>query len=300
MSISRRDAIDIARRTHEIATRLGHPCHVMWFVGCTDHRGRTFNIPWYWTESARSETNSDRSRHQTFTVANRISLHKLRSSNIDKSRVMILLRPDHPDLFRDNHFIGEVAKEARDHSMPIDLEGSTLAHAYYQLLAHDCTVIARGEKGYSRVRKLAPFGKIVRDKIPEKIAARRELEATTSVPPRTQEAFLIGKILEEALEVRESNTPEERRIELADLLEIVRAIAHASGLTLDDVLAAADKKRDKLGGFEKGQILLQTGTGAPRQTAFGQADANVAQVVVAVRRSRYEGTAFYFLWVRRA
>jgi hypothetical protein len=31
-------------------------------------------------------------------------------------------------------------------------------------------VIARGEKDYLRVRKVAPFGKIVRDKIPDKIA----------------------------------------------------------------------------------------------------------------------------------
>ena len=108
---------------------------------------------------------------------------------------MIVLRPDDPNLFRDNEFIREVADEARNNGMPIDLQGSTLAHAYYQLLDHGCTVIATSEKGYSRVRKLAPFGKIVRDKIQEKIASRKELKVIASVPTRTQEAFLIGKIL---------------------------------------------------------------------------------------------------------
>lgn len=278
LSISRQDALDVARRTNAIANRLGRACHVMWFVGCTDQKGNVFNIPWYWTEAREAEVNTDRVRHQTFTVANRRSLQILRSLQVDKSRLMIVLRPDHPDLFRDNAFIGEVATEARDNGMPIDFQGSTLAHAYYQLLDHNCTVIARGEKDYSRVRKLAPFGKIVRDNIPEKIASRRELETTTSVPPRTREAFLIGKILEEALEARESKTPEERRVELADLLEIIRALAHANGLTLQDIIATADAKLEKLGGFERGQVLLQTGIGAPGQTEL-QANSNVAQVL---------------------
>jgi predicted house-cleaning noncanonical NTP pyrophosphatase (MazG superfamily) len=191
---------------------------------------------------------------------------------------MIVLRPDDPNLFRDNGFIREVADEARNNGMPIDLQGSTLAHAYYQLLDHGCTVIATSEKDYSRVRKLVPFGKIVRDKIPEKIASRKELEVTASVPSRTREAFLIGKILEEALEVRESKTPDEKRVELSDLLEIIRALAHANGFSLDDVIIAADKKRAKLGGFERGHVLLQTGIGAPGKTEL-QPSPNVAQVL---------------------
>lgn len=278
LSISRKDALDIARRTHEIAVRLNKSCHVMWFVGCVDQKGHTFNIPWYWTEARAMETNADRTRHQPFIVANRASLEALKSHQTGKSRLVIVLRPDDPNLFRDNEFIQEVADEARNNGIPIDLQGSTLAHAYYQLLDHGCTVVATGEKDHSRVRKLLPFGKIVRDKIPEKIASRKELNVTTSVPPRTQEAFLIGKILEEALEVRESETPDERLVELSDLLEIIRALAHTNGFSLDDVVRAADKKRAKLGGFEGGHVLLQTGIGAPGQTEL-QPSPNVAQVL---------------------
>lgn len=278
LSISHKDALDVARRTFEIAKRLGRACHVMWFVGCVDEKGRIFNLPWYWTELHRSESNADRARHLTFTVNDRASLQQLRAMNTDKTHLMILLRPDNPELFRDNAFIKEIAEEACAHSMPIDFEGSTLAHAYYQLIGHGCTVIARGEKDYSRVRKVAPFGKIVRDKIPDKIAARRELETTTSVAANTKEAFLIGKILEEALEVRESKSVEETKIELADLLEIVRALGQAKGLSLKDIVEAADKKKEKLGGFEEGKILLQTAIGGPGQTGL-PANPLAAQVL---------------------
>ena len=266
LSISRKEALDIAHRSHEIATRLGRACHIMWFVGCADGDGRYFNIPWYWNEAHSTEKNVDRSRHLTFRVNNRLTLRELRSSVADKSRLMILLRPDDPELFRDNDFIKEVSEVARAHGIPIDLEGSTLAHAYYQLIALGCTVIARGEKDYLRVRKNVPFGKIVRDKIPDKIAARKELGITTTVPTRVQEAFLIGKVLEEALEVRESRSPEERKVELADLIEIIRTLAQAGGFTLREIVEEADKKRDKLGGFDEGRVLLQTGILGPGQT----------------------------------
>ena len=278
LSISRKDALDIAHRTLEIANRIGRACHVMWFVGCVDEKGRVFNLPWYWTEAHQTESNADRARHLTFTVNNRAALHQLRTATTDKTRLMILLRPDDPELFRDNAFIREIAEEARAHSMPIDFEGSTLAHAYYQLIGHGCTVIARGEKDYLRVRKVAPFGKIVRDKIPEKIAARKELETTTSVAASTKQAFLIGKVVEEALEVRESKTVDETKTELADLLEIVRALAEANGLSLNDIVETADRKREKLGGFEKGKILLQTAIGGPGQTEL-PANPAVAQVL---------------------
>lgn len=278
LSISRKDALDVARQTFAIAKRLGRACHVMWFVGCMDEKGRVFNLPWYWTEAHQSESNADRARHLTFTVNDRATLKQLRESGADKTRLMILLRPNDPELFRDNAFIKEIAEEACAHSMPVDLEGSTLAHAYYQLIGHGCIVIARGEKDYSRVRKVAPFGKIVRDKIPDKIAARRELGITTTAASGTKQAFLIGKIVEEALEVRESTTIEETKTELADLLEIVRALAQANGLSLNDIVEAADKKKEKAGGFEKGIILLQTAIGGPGQTEL-PANPGAAQVL---------------------
>lgn len=277
LSITKKEALDVARRTHEIGARLNMACHVMWFIGCVDESGQSFNMPWYWTP-AHSIVNHDRSRHHPFVVRNRQSLQALTQATFDKSQFMIVLRPDHQDLFRDNAFLEEVAQQAQIHNMPIDLEGSTLAHAYYLLNRLGCTVIASSEKDHSRIRKNVPFGKLVRDKIPARIAARQELGATRTVPRSTIESFLIGKVLEEALEVRESETLEETRIELADVIEIVRAFAALEGLSLEEIIATADTKRDKLGGFETGKVLLQTGIGGPGQTAINP-DPSSAQVL---------------------
>jgi predicted house-cleaning noncanonical NTP pyrophosphatase (MazG superfamily) len=108
--------------------------------------------------------------------------------------------------------------------------------------------------------------------------ARQELEATKTVPRSTLKSFLIGKLLEEGLEVREGDTTNERRIELADVIEIVRALAKLDGLSLEEIIAAADAKRDKLGGFESGKVLLRTGIGRPGQIAISF-DSSSAQVL---------------------
>jgi predicted house-cleaning noncanonical NTP pyrophosphatase (MazG superfamily) len=268
LSISRKDALDIANRTHEIAQRLGCGCHVMWFVGCIDESGKTFNIPWYWVPAKPSGTNEDRERHQSITISNREGLARISEMEIERDRYMLVLKPTEPSLFRDNKFVSEVAALALAKGMPVLIEGSRLAHAYYQLVDSGCVVIARGEKEYSRVRHSVPFGKIVRDKIPGRIAARQELGATAVIPPQLREAFLIGKIMEEALEVRESTSKEERRTELADVWEIVRSLAEMSGIPLSEVEEAANKKREKLGGFELGHLLMQTGIGGPGQTTL--------------------------------
>ncbi|HLZ03683.1 MAG TPA: nucleoside triphosphate pyrophosphohydrolase [Bradyrhizobium sp.] len=277
LSISKKQALHVARRTHEIAMRLNRACHVMWFIGCVDEGGQSFNMPWYWTP-AHSVVNHDRHRRHPFVVRNQQSLQALTQANFDMSQRMIVLRPDHQDLFRDNSFLEEVARQALSHGMPIDLEGSTLAHAYYQLNRFGCTVIASSEKDHLRVRKNVSFGKLVRDKIPARISARQELEATRTVPQSTLKSFLIGKVLEEALEVREGETIKERHVELADVIEIVRALAKLDGLTLDEIIAAADVKRDKLGGFETGKVLLRTGIGGPGQAVINF-DTSSAQVM---------------------
>jgi predicted house-cleaning noncanonical NTP pyrophosphatase (MazG superfamily) len=249
----------------------------MWFIGSVDENGQSFNMPWYWTP-AHSVVNHDRHRRHPFVVRNHQSLQALTEANFDKSQYMIVLRPDHQDLFRDNFFLEEVAQQAERHNMLIDLEGSTLAHAYYLLNRLGCTVVASSEKDHLRVRKNVSFGKLVRDKIPARIAARQELEATKTVPRSTLQSFLIGKVLEEALEVREGETTQERCVELADVIEIVRALATLDGLSLVEIIAAADAKRDKLGGFESGKVLLRTGIGGPGQTAINF-DPSSAQVL---------------------
>ena len=178
LSIGRREAVDMAIRTAAIAERLSKACHVMWFVGCVDVKGEQFSIPWYWTLAHDTEKNLDRSNYQIFSITNRQDLLAFENLPGSRTRQALELTPTDQALMRDMGFIGAVGATAKRLSVPVVLAGSTLAHAYFELQRQGCTVVARGEKDHSRVRRNATFGKLVRDKIPDRIARRKEAEVT--------------------------------------------------------------------------------------------------------------------------
>ena len=66
----------------------------------------------------------------------------------------------------------------------------------------------------------------------------------------------MKKDSEELEEVRLAETSEERKKELADKLEVLRAMAEYQGFSLEDILMEADRKKEKNGGFEE-RICLQ-------------------------------------------
>ena len=193
-----------------------------------------------------------------------------------KNHLAIELAPTDLNLMRDVKFIDAVGLAAKETGVPVILAGSTLAHAYYQLRRQGATVVATGEKGRTRVRRIATFGKLVRDKIPTRIAERQEAEITKKVPPKVVKGFLTSKLIEEALEIRDADTPEKKLIEVADLYEVVRALAQAEGLTMREVETQAQIKREKTGGFEEGLVLVQTGIlGQSREALPGEAATQV-------------------------
>jgi hypothetical protein len=182
LSIGRREAIEIASRSIAIAERIGKPCHIMWFVGCIESDGTKFNMPWYWVEGYEAEKNLDRTNYKVVTISDPSSLEQYKKQTGSRLRQAIELRPTNLNLMRDTKFIDSVGAAAATLGVPVVLSGSTLAHAYYQLRRQGSTVVTRGEKEYSRVRRNLEFGKLVRDKIPERIAQRKETETTRVVP----------------------------------------------------------------------------------------------------------------------
>jgi predicted house-cleaning noncanonical NTP pyrophosphatase (MazG superfamily) len=278
LCISRRDAVDLASRSAAIAERMGRACHIMWFVGCADDSGRHFSIPWYWTEAHDAEKNVDRANYKVITVSDRASLNRFVETQGSRLRQAIEFKPTDQTLMRDTAFITAVGQAAKLAEVPVILAGSTLAHAYYQLRRQGCTVVASGEKEYSRIRRTVDFGKLVRDKIPERIAQRQEVEITHTVPTQIMKGFLTGKLLEEALEVRAAETVEAKEIELGDLYEVVRGLAAAEGIAQQRVVDRADEKRRKVGGFDRGIVLMQTGI-AGRELAPQESENMTAQVL---------------------
>lgn len=257
-SLNRGQILDVAKRTLEIVQRLKKPCHVMWFVGCKDISGTSLNVPWYWTEAHDAETNPERGNPSWFVVRGYKELTQIQTLKAARRNLAISLLPETTDLLRDNKFLNDLADIIQPLDVPVSLHGSTLAHAYYQLRRRDCTIIAAGEKQHLRTRHHETFGKLVRDKIPERIAKNKEQQMTAILPPDSRVPFLIAKFVEELLEVREAQNERQKLEELSDVYEVFRALVKNYHADMASIIEKADRKREKVGGFEEGQFLLET------------------------------------------
>ena len=94
------------------------------------------------------------------------------------------------------------------------------------------------------------YNKLVRDKIPEIIESKGEKACTRILTDEEYLTALFEKANEELLEVKTAENLNEAKEELADLLEVVRAMAEHKGFSLDEINEEADKKAEKRGKFE--------------------------------------------------
>ena len=96
------------------------------------------------------------------------------------------------------------------------------------------------------------YHKLVRDKIPEIIEKDGKTGKYSVLSQQDYLTMLDQKLNEELAEYQESKSMEE----LADLLEVISAVAAARGSSMEEVEAIRQKKKEKRGGFEK-RILLE-------------------------------------------
>jgi predicted house-cleaning noncanonical NTP pyrophosphatase (MazG superfamily) len=100
------------------------------------------------------------------------------------------------------------------------------------------------------------YNKLVRDRIPEIIEQTGKSYRTTVL---TEEAYITElkkKAQEELNEFLESESKEEAMEELADLLEIVHALANTYGASIEQVEEIRRKKAEKRGGFQERIFLI--------------------------------------------
>ncbi|MBR5445094.1 MAG: nucleoside triphosphate pyrophosphohydrolase [Clostridia bacterium] len=96
------------------------------------------------------------------------------------------------------------------------------------------------------------YNKLVRDRIPEIIAASGKTCTTEILSDEAYLAMLDAKLDEELAEYHRDQNLEE----LADLLEVIYAAAAARGYTMEQLEAVRAEKAEKRGGFAK-KILLK-------------------------------------------
>ena len=99
------------------------------------------------------------------------------------------------------------------------------------------------------------YNKLVRDLIPDIIAANGSQPSTRVLEHDSYQGALRSKLVEEAQEA-EAAADEQLVSELADVLEVLRALAQAYGMKWDDIEFQAARKRAERGGFDR-RIFLE-------------------------------------------
>lgn len=95
------------------------------------------------------------------------------------------------------------------------------------------------------------YGKLVRDKIPEIIQAKGESVVFHVAEEAEYRKKLLAKLLEEAKEFVDDESPEE----LADVLEVIECIFDTWGFDRGAVEEIRLLKREQRGGFDERIIL---------------------------------------------
>lgn len=96
------------------------------------------------------------------------------------------------------------------------------------------------------------FDKLIRDNLPEILKTKDVFVSHTSLGHEDCVAELKKKLLEEGMEVGTATSSEEIREELGDVLEVVHALAEASGMSFKEIEEARLKKQQQRGSFQKG------------------------------------------------
>jgi predicted house-cleaning noncanonical NTP pyrophosphatase (MazG superfamily) len=101
------------------------------------------------------------------------------------------------------------------------------------------------------------YNKLVRDRIPE-IIEKDEKKCTTRILSNDEYIeSLKEKSFEELNEYVSTKNNEDALEELADLLEIIHALAECHGASFDKVEEIRKKKAEKRGGFKEKIFLIE-------------------------------------------
>ena len=96
------------------------------------------------------------------------------------------------------------------------------------------------------------YNKLIRDRIPEIIEKAGKTPVTRHLEEEEMGEALKEKLFEEVNEFLESDQIEE----IADILEVLEAIAKHRGVNMALIAGMKEEKREERGGFEK-RLLLE-------------------------------------------
>ena len=99
---------------------------------------------------------------------------------------------------------------------------------------------------------MTTYKKLIRDRIPEIIESKGGKAEIRVLTDEEYPIYLEAKLDEEVEEYHRDKTAEE----LADILEVVYALADSIGCSKEELLEIYQRKHDDRGGFEKKLFLI--------------------------------------------
>ncbi len=253
---------EIAHTTRRICERVGKPVQVMWFVENHPAATKHTALPWYHSESDDVDVPVRAPRKKIKTSQERriqterdwLLLKEAVTSGVRVERVTV--EPFDPELVRNPSFAEELGAFAHEHHIVVVLAGGILAHAYHALRRAGASVECIDLYGAGEER--VEYNKIVRDKIPPQISSRGESFDIVRLSGDALVLALRRKLVEEALEALDAPTGTDLIAELADVQEVINAIAGAVQVSTEQLEDERERKLKKRGGFDEGLMLVST------------------------------------------
>ncbi|MCW3047075.1 MAG: hypothetical protein JWO74_1359 [Solirubrobacterales bacterium] len=254
----------IARMSKQLADHLGRAVEIMFLVRTHTLDRGSYVLPWVHRDGshrpARPAATTSFFPSQEALVRNFTDLRKLSETMTDAAssagRVLVQLRPE-ASVLHDSTFLDELVAVCAAKHCSIELEGSTLSHIYYELVRAGLHVEVQDPISTSGAEPVS-FGKLVRDLIPSNIAARGEHVVSYQASGDELQSLLRAKVVEEAFEIARARSSDELLEEIGDALDVLASLCTLTGTDLATVSEWAEQKRRTRGGFNMGQVLVET------------------------------------------
>jgi len=259
-SIRNEELALIGKASQTLANYVNDCVQIMWFVDIPSDLGLPSLLPW-WYRRGEPPVGAHEADPRMFNV-NRIFV----STQDDVERIpvghgktlegTVLRLTPKPELLRDIGFLKAIANKAKEYDLPIELQGSILQHAYYQL--KQLGVKIQCVDFFAPVFHAQKFGKLVRDQVPFRIQRGGEHAYTIELTGEEIVKVLKAKAVEEALELQSATNVVDIEEELGDILEVILSLAERIGFSKKNLNKKVELKRKERGGFQEGVLLIET------------------------------------------
>ena len=254
----------IAFYSRQIAEHEGKPTSIMWFVGLSAINAEPELIPWFHEECHSINPYNSKDFHKKtpqdkiFDIKYEKDINELVENLKSESSTIthIRVKPVEEHLLREKATLQRIGDIAKKSNKVVLLEGATLSHAYYQLI--QAGALVQAEAWFEEDNEIKEFNKLVRDYIPSRISDGGEKVEISTLSGDALIKALKEKLVEESLEVLDTKNHDSLLEEIADVQEVIRAIASKVGSELSEIDRIRKEKHERLGGFEQGIILYGT------------------------------------------